>query len=336
MVNAFTFAMPPKNTSYWFMAAALVLAVWLHLGGPVVAALFTFLALDRLHFFKHRGKWLSVAVFLLLIFGFSYGVGFVITQAVRALPEIADKAIPTFIQLARQYHVELPFTDYDSLKDAAMDTVKSGTAYFASVARVARGATSGVLLLLLGVVISIGLFLNPSFERAGDKTPACANYYAATCSALSDRFRNLYTSFKTVMGAQVIISAINTVLTAIFVLVTQLPYAVVVIGLTFLCGLLPIIGNIISNSIIVGIAVTVSPKEALVAFIFLIVVHKLEYFLNSKIVGDRIRNPFWLTLLAVVLGERIMGIPGMILAPVILNYVKIEASAPPANSTQSL
>jgi predicted PurR-regulated permease PerM len=34
----------------------------------------------------------------------------------------------------------------------------------------------------------------------------------------------------------------------------------------------------------------------------------------------------WLTLLALVVGERLMGIGGMILAPVVLHYVKTEAS----------
>jgi predicted PurR-regulated permease PerM len=65
---------------------------------------------------------------------------------------------------------------------------------------------------------------------------------------------------------------------------------------------------------------------ALVALGFLIVIHKLEYFLNSKIIGDRIRNPIWLTLLGLILGEKLMGIPGMILAPVVLNYMKVEAT----------
>jgi predicted PurR-regulated permease PerM len=51
----------------------------------------------------------------------------------------------------------------------------------------------------------------------------------------------------------------------------------------------------------------------------------LEYFLNSKIIGDRIRNPMWLTLLGLVVGEKLMGIPGMILAPVVLYYIKVEA-----------
>ena len=37
-------------------------------------------------------------------------------------------------------------------------------------------------------------------------------------------------------------------------------------------------------------------------------------------------NPMWLTLLGLVIGEKLMGIPGMILAPVILHYIKVEAS----------
>ena len=49
------------------------------------------------------------------------------------------------------------------------------------------------------------------------------------------------------MGAQIIISAINTVFTTIFILIVQLPHASVVIGLTFLCGLLPVIGNLIAS-----------------------------------------------------------------------------------------
>ena len=131
------------------------------------------------------------------------------------------------------------------------------------------------------------------------------------------------------MGAQIRISAINTLLTTIFVLAVSLKYKTFVIGLTFLCGLLPIVGNVISNAIIVGIAITMSPRLAIFALIFLVAIHKLEYFLNSKIIGDLIKNPVWLTLLALIIGERIMGIPGMILAPVVLNYIKVEASQLP-------
>jgi hypothetical protein len=35
----------------------------------------------------------------------------------------------------------------------------------------------------------------------------------------------------------------------------------------------------------------------------------------------------WLTLIGLLVGERLMGIPGMILAPVVLHCINIEASA---------
>jgi predicted PurR-regulated permease PerM len=101
-------------------------------------------------------------------------------------------------------------------------------------------------------------------------------------------------------------------------------HATVVLILTFLCGVIPIVGNLISNTTIVCIAFVASLKLAIFALIFLLVIHKLEYFLNSRIIGGRIRHPMWLILLALLIGEQLMGIPGMILAPVILSFIKVE------------
>jgi predicted PurR-regulated permease PerM len=78
--------------------------------------------------------------------------------------------------------------------------------------------------------------------------------------------------------------------------------------------------------VIVALSFRVSPQLAIWSLVFLVALHKLEYFLNSKIIGERIKNPVWLTLLGLIIGERLMGIPGMILAPVVLNFIKVEAS----------
>jgi predicted PurR-regulated permease PerM len=143
---------------------------------------------------------------------------------------------------------------------------------------------------------------------------------------LTWRFQTFYRSFSQVMGAQILISLINTTCTAVFLIVMSIPYAPVLIVATFLCGLVPIIGNIVSNTLITAVGLTVSPTTAVIALGYLVAIHKLEYFLNSKIIGDRIRNPMWLTLIGLLLGEKLMGIPGMILAPVVLHYIKIETS----------
>lgn len=311
--------------SFGFMGGLLVLMILLRMGTPLVSALFTFLALERLAPARRGGKWLAVGVFTLLLLGAAYALGHFIHETVHALPEIADKAIPSVIDTAQRHGIELPFSDYDSLRALAFDTVKSEVRYLSSFAKFARGATGELLFLVVGAVVAMSLFLNPTFDTA--PTAPEANLYQSACAAIGARFAILYRSFVTVMGAQLIISTINTVLTAIFVIVLHLPYAVVVIGVSFLCGLIPVVGNLISNTIIVGIGFTVSPNMALAALVFLVVIHKLEYILNSKIVGWRIHNPLWLTLIFLVVGERLLGIAGMILAPVILNYIKLEASS---------
>jgi predicted PurR-regulated permease PerM len=317
----------PARFSYLFMVGTLVLLGYFHLATPLLVALFGYLALTKLHFAKRGGKPLAVVLFLILVFALAYSLGYFINDTMRALPDIADNAIPSVIQWAREYQIELPFTDYDSLKDLASDTVKSQVNYLSNVARFARGATSQFLFVVVGCVVAISIFLNPRLELDREKHAVRNNLYSLCCDQIAKRFELLYRSFAMVIGAQITISAINTVFTAIFVLAVGLPYAVVVIGVTFLCGLVPVLGNLVSNTVIVGIGFTVSPRMAFAALVFLVVIHKLEYFLNSKIIGQRIRNPLWLTLLALVLGERLLGLPGMVLAPVVLHYLKVEASS---------
>jgi len=312
----------PVRISYWFVAATFLLVGLLHLGTPLLAALFTFFLLERLHFV--RSKWLAIGIFALLLVAGSVALGRFTAQAVVALPAVADKAIPSIIEYADRNGVELPFTDWASFKEVALESAKGK---FQAVGHFATGATRELVFLIIGIVVAVSIFLNSAVDLDRGRYRIRNNLYSLTSEAIVERFRTFYASFSTVMGAQLVISAINTGLTALFVLIARLPNSVVVIGVTFLCGMLPVVGNLISNTIIVAIAFTVSPKMALAALGFLVVIHKLEYFLNSKIIGDRIKNPVWLTLLGLILGERLMGVPGMILAPVLLNYLKVETSA---------
>jgi len=327
MAQAETLNDAPARVSYWFILGVIVLVGWLHLATPLLAILFAYLALTKLNFFKRFGKSLPVMLFLVVLAAVSYGLGWVINQAVQTtLPEIGDRAVPLVIEWAKKHNIELPFTDFDSLKDVASETVKNQVHYLGSVAKVARGATAQFAFLLIGVVVAISIILSPRFELDRPANAPPRNFYSSCCDQIAARFATLFGSFATVMGAQIIISAINTVFTTIFVLIVQLRHGPVVIGLTFLCGLLPVVGNLVSNTIIVGIAFIDSPKTALAALVFLVFIHKLEYFLNGKIIGRRIHNPLWLTLLALVVGEKLMGVPGMILAPVVLHYIKVETS----------
>lgn len=311
--------------SYIVLGTTLVLIGILHLGAPLLALLFSFLVLKKLGRFIHN-KWLTLAVFIIIVAAIGFTAGHFIRAAVAALPKIADNSIPAATAWAEAREIHLPFTDFEGLKDTVTDWIKESTHYLGNAAKVARNSLTHLVFILIGIVAAISLFFNSRLDLFRESHAVRNNLYSVCCEEIGARFREFYHSFATVMGAQMTISFINTILTAIFVSVIQLPYAPVVIGLTFLCGLVPIVGNVVSNTVIVFIGFLVSPKVAIGALIFLIVIHKLEYFLNSKIIGDRIRNPIWLTLFGLIVGEKIMGIPGMILSPVVLNYLRVEMS----------
>jgi len=147
---------------------------------------------------------------------------------------------------------------------------------------------------------------------------------------LTQRAALLSDSFRRVVFAQAKISALNALLTGIYLLVAlplagvHLPLAKTMVLLTFLIGLIPVLGNLVSNSVIVIISLSVSPLLALISLAFLLVVHKLEYFMNAKIVGKQIQASAWEMLLAMLVMEAAFKIPGIIFAPILYAYIKRE------------
>jgi predicted PurR-regulated permease PerM len=148
--------------------------------------------------------------------------------------------------------------------------------------------------------------------------------------ALQERAGRLGEAFRRVVFAQVRISLVNTILTALYLVVAlpiagvHVPLAKAMIAVTFFVGLLPIIGNLISNTAIVILSLSISLPVAIVSLVFLVVIHKLEYFLNAHIVGTQVHAHAWELLLAMLVLEAAFGIPGVIAAPIYYAYVKDE------------
>ena len=311
------------RVSYGVLALTIILAGFLHLGPPLLVVLFSYFALRQLYYVTKR-KWLALLLFLIVVTCIAAAAVYFTRAAIIALPNVAETSIPSASAWAQRRQIELPFTDFESLRTVVIDALKEGAHYLGNVAHFARRTGAALVFSILGMIAAVSLFLKTGLDPYRGTHAVKNNLYSISCDEVSTRFRDFYRSFATVMGAQITISLINTALTGLFVVVVRMPHAPLLIAITFLCGLVPIIGNLVSNTIIVFVALTVSLKLALGALVFLVVIHKLEYFLNSKIIGHRIGNPVWLTLIALIIGERLMGIPGLILAPVVLNYLRVE------------
>ena len=185
------------------------------------------------------------------------------------------------------------------------------------------GAEAGrtVLHVLIGMIIGVMVSLHADAPLP-QRRPLAA--------ALRERTIRLAQAFRDIVFAQVWISAINTSITAIFVFVVlplagaPLPFSKTLVAITFIAGLLPVVGNLISNSVLVVLALSISLQTALAALSFMIVLHKLEYFLNARIIGAHINARSWELLVAMLVAESVFGLAGVIAAPVLYAYAKKE------------
>lgn len=175
--------------------------------------------------------------------------------------------------------------------------------------------------------VLIGLIIGGMVALAGTREP---HEHSPLVQSIRDQASQVALAFDRVVFAQFKISLVNTVLTGLFLLVIapltgmDLPFAKTLVVLTFVFGMLPVVGNLISNSLIVLVGLSVSPTLGAVALAFLVAVHKLEYFLNARIVGTEIQASSWEILLAMLIMEALFGLPGVILAPIAYAYLKGE------------
>ena len=234
----------------------------------------------------------------------------------RKMAEVAETARPYLPEWATSWFP----ADADAMKRTASAWLREHAAELRSAG---REVWLGLIHVLVGMVI--GGMVAVSREVASTE-------HEPLLTALAERVRLLGAAFRSVVFAQVRISALNTVLTAVYLLFVvpwideRLPLTKTLIAVTFLAGLLPVVGNLISNVVIVAVSLSVSPILAVASLAFLVLIHKLEYFVNARVMGGQIHARAWELLIAMVVMEAAFGLPGLVAAPIYYAYLKNELS----------
>lgn len=229
-----------------------------------------------------------------------------VEKARQQLPTALVGRLPDSVDELRVMAAELTHKHAQSLQLAGRDTARA----FAHI----------IIGLVLGAIVAL--------SRARP-----AHQVGPLAAALGQRCQRLAEAFHNVVFAQIKVSLINTLLTAIFligvlpVLGYHVPLAKTLVVGTFVIGLLPVLGNLISNTAVVIAALSVSLGVGIAALVFLILVHKLEYFLNARIVGTQIRASAWELLIAMLVMEAAFGLTGLVAAPIYYAYLKSELEA---------
>jgi len=184
----------------------------------------------------------------------------------------------------------------------------------------------GKVLFYVLIGLIIGAIVAVQTEKRDKEPGPLAQAMERRADILSGAFRNIVFS-------QIRISALNTTLTGIYLAIVlpllgiELPLVKTMIAVTFIAGLLPVLGNLISNTVIVVVSLSVSPYVAAGSLAFLVIIHKLEYFVNARIIGSRIKARAWELLIAMLVMEACFGLAGLIAAPIYYAYLKDELTA---------
>jgi predicted PurR-regulated permease PerM len=320
--------------SHVLMAVGLALVLHLHLLSALLAGLLVYSVVNALapglqrHLPGTRAHWFVVAMLAALVVGaltLMILAGIALLNSESGNPTAIFERLMPLIDRAR---TKLPPVVTENLPENVEEiraTIIGWLREHAAQLQLAgKQAARIVVQLLIGIVLGAMLALHRTRKQVA-RGPLSVVLYT--------RCANLVTAFHDVVFAQIKISALNTLLTGIFLFVVlplfgvDMPLAKTLVGVTFVAGLLPVIGNLISNTLIFVVGLSLSLGVAITALAYLVLIHKLEYFLNARIIGTQIRARAWELLIAMLLMEAIFGAPGLIAAPIYYAYMKRELEA---------
>jgi predicted PurR-regulated permease PerM len=321
--------------SYMLAAAALWLVLGLHMLSALLAGLLVYELVNAMaplfgrRISGARARVIVVAALGVIVVGLLILLIFGVISLLRSEignPELLwQQQLMPLVEKARQ---QLPamIVDHlpDSVEDLRVGAVDLARKHAETLQLAGKGAARAFAHILIGLVL--GAIIALSRTRPAHQVGPLAAALALRCQRLAEAFHNI-------VFAQVKISLINTTCTAVFLLVAlpilgiHVPLAKTLVVLTFVIGLLPVAGNLLSNTAVSIAALSVSLGVGVAALVFLIVIHKLEYFLNARIVGTQINACAWELLIAMLIMEAAFGLPGVIAAPIYYAYLKSELEA---------
>lgn len=326
-----------EEITAWGIVGALLLFVLLqHLVAATIFGLALFLILDRVS--ERFARWMSrgavrpvalLVVTLVLLAVISGGIGLFMMMLRRGagnLPAMMEQMAEILGTvrlwlggLGVQFIPEV-MTDAEDFKAAAIAWLKT---HAQSLRAGGLWIGIGVLHMIMGGLLAVLVFFRHITHHDEERRGPLARQ-------LVDKAARVAHAFSSIAVAQIKISTVNTILTGLYLLVIlpmfgiRIPFGTTLVIITFLCGLIPVLGNLISNTVITILSMGVSVGTAVASLTFLIVIHKLEYLINSRIVGGETDSQAWEILLAIIIGEAAFGVGGVVMAPIIYAFIKRE------------
>jgi predicted PurR-regulated permease PerM len=155
---------------------------------------------------------------------------------------------------------------------------------------------------------------------------------------------DMYRVVKGYVNGQVILAAIAAVMIFPAMLVLHVDYAVALMVVVFVCGLIPMVGHTIGAIIVTLVALAHSPVSAIVILCYYILYQQIEnYVVQPKVQANSTNMSPLLVFMSVVVGVSFGGLfGGLVAIPlagclriIILDYLTSKKILAPAAEVQS-
>lgn len=280
--------------------------------------------------FKNTKKWskikrpIAIILTLFIVFGLVVLLLFLVIPELKNTIEIFINNIPIYeaksLELANK--LNLSASTIEDINTSWKNLWSNVTGYFTNnskdIIEVTLGLTSSIFASITNAILSIvfAIYMLANKENLISQTKKVLTAFVPKnkigkileVGTISNRV------FSNFITGQVIEALIIGVLCFIGMLIIGLPYALTISVLVGFTSLIPVFGAFIGTAIGAVLIFVVSPIDALIFIIFIIVLQQFEgNLIYPKVVGTSVGLPAIWVLLAIIIGGSIYGVIGMLI-----------------------
>lgn len=241
-----------------------------------------------------------------------------INLLISQIPDVLSKAVEKLQHwevLPENIKASLGSIDWNEKIQHFGDVISSGAGHiFDFLVTAVSSVFSGIITGFLSVIFSI--YLLASKEKLGRQVNRVMEYYIKSSwyKKIMHLLNVLNTCFRKYFICQCLEALILGVLCTLGMLILDIPYALMIGALVAITALIPIAGAYIGAIVGAFMILTVSPVQALIFLVFLIILQQLEEnLIYPRVVGSSIGLPSFWVLAAITIGGGLLGIIGMII-----------------------
>jgi len=248
----------------------------------------------------------------------------VVPMMLKHIPELSNQLQVQIVKELKEASQKWNLQAYVDVDELRGSILKASTTILQFLATSLTPLYKGFIQFVFALAINLFFYSeSEKVEQAFTRNPDSLMTFLFKFMQM--RLRIFYVYFRRVMGGQVLIALINTLISSVVIFGLHLRHPFLMIFVVLFCGLFPVVGNLMSNSVLtINAFVATGMVGTLICLVLLVGVHKLEYILNSKIIGGIVHLPIAVSLGALIFCEVLLGIPGLILAIPLALFVRQE------------